>query len=94
LRDRLSLPIAYNGERKGYEFTQPVESFPWWSLSEAELISVFVAQKALTQYKGTPFEHPLRSAFDKLVSGLDGKITLSWDDLDSFISFRSSRLSH
>jgi proteasome accessory factor B len=41
------------------------------------------------QYKGTPFEHPLRSAFEKLVSGLDGKITLSWDDLDSFISFRS-----
>ena len=89
MRDRLNIPIAYNGERKGYEFTQPVESFPMVELSEAELISVFVAQKALTQYKGTPFEHPLRSAFDKLVSGLDGKITLSWDDLDSFISFRS-----
>jgi len=89
MRDRLNLPIAYNGEHKGYEFTQPVESFPMVELSEAELISVFVAQKALMQYKGTPFEHPLRSAFEKLVSGLDGKITLSWDDLDSFISFRS-----
>ena len=89
MRDRLNIPIAYNGERKGYEFTQPVESFPMVELSEAELISIFVAQKALTQYKGTPFEQPLRSAFDKLVSGLDGKITLSWDDLDSFISFRS-----
>jgi proteasome accessory factor B len=89
MRDRLNLPIAYNGERKGYEFTQPVESFPMVELSEAELISVYVAQKALMQYKGTPFEHPLRSAFDKLVSGLDGKITLSWDDLDSFISFRN-----
>jgi proteasome accessory factor B len=89
MRDRLNLPIAYNDKRQGYEFTQPIESFPMVELSEAELISVFVAQKALTQYKGTPFEHPLRSAFDKLVSGLDGKITLSWDDLDSFISFRS-----
>jgi proteasome accessory factor B len=89
MRDRLNLPIAYNGERKGYEFTQPVESFPMVELSEAELISVYVAQKALNQYRGTPFEHPLRSAFDKLISGLDGKITLSWDDLDSFISFRS-----
>jgi len=89
MRDRMNLPIAYNGERKGYEFTQPVENFPMVELSEAELISVFVAQKALTQYKGTPFEHPLRSAFDKLVSGLNGKITLSWDDLESFISFRN-----
>ena len=89
MRDRLNLPIAYNDKRQGYEFTQPVESFPMVELSEAELISVFVAQKALMQYKGTPFEHPLRSAFQKLVSGLDGKITLSWDDLETFISFRS-----
>jgi predicted DNA-binding transcriptional regulator YafY len=89
MRDRLNLPIAYNGDRKGYEFTEGVENFPMVELTEAELVSVFVAQKALTQYIGTPFEHPLRSAFDKLVSGLDGKITLSWDDLDSFISFRS-----
>jgi len=89
MRDRLNLPIAYNNKRQGYEFSQPVESFPMVELSEAELISVFVAQKALLQYKGTPFEHPLRSAFQKLVSGLDGKITLSWDDLDSFISFRN-----
>ena len=89
MRDRLNLPIAYNGERKGYEFTEEVEHFPMVELSEAELVSVFVAQKALMQYKGTPFEHPLRSAFQKLVSSLDGKITLSWDDLDSFISFHS-----
>jgi predicted DNA-binding transcriptional regulator YafY len=89
MRDRWSLPIAYNEQRQGYEFTQAVENFPMVELSEAELISVFVAQKALRQYKGTPFEHPLRSAFEKLVSGLDGKITLSWDDLDAFISFRN-----
>jgi proteasome accessory factor B len=89
MRDRLNLPIAYNGERKGYEFTEGVEHFPMVELTEAELVSVFVAQKALMQYKGTPFEHPLRSAFQKLVSGLDGKITLSWNDLDSFVSFRS-----
>jgi predicted DNA-binding transcriptional regulator YafY len=89
MRDRLNLPIEYNDKRQGYEFSQPVESFPMVELSEAELISVFVAQKALMQYKGTPFEHPLRSAFEKLVSGLDGKITLAWDDLESFISFRN-----
>jgi predicted DNA-binding transcriptional regulator YafY len=89
MRDRLNLPIAYNDKHHGYEFTQPVESFPLVELSEAELISVFVAQKALIQYRGTPFETPLRSAFDKLVASLEGKITLAWDDLDSCISFRN-----
>ena len=88
MRDRLQMPIAYNGDHKGYEFTRQVEQFPMVELSEAELVSVFVAQKALAQYKGTPFEHPLRGAFEKLVSGMEGKITLSWADLESFISFR------
>jgi predicted DNA-binding transcriptional regulator YafY len=89
MRDRLNLPIEYNDTKQGYEFTRPVESFPMVELSESELVSVFVAQKALTQYKGTPFEHPLRSAFEKLTSGLEGKVTLSWDTLESFISFRN-----
>jgi proteasome accessory factor B len=89
MRDRWSLPIAYNDQKQGYEFTQAVENFPMVELCEGELISVFVAQKALAQYKGTPFEHPLRSAFEKLVSSLNGTITLSWEDLESFISFRS-----
>ena len=54
MRDRWSMPIAYNGERHGYEMTESVESFPMVELTEAELISVFVAQKALCQYRGTP----------------------------------------
>jgi proteasome accessory factor B len=51
-------------------------------------VSVFVAQKALSQYHGTPFEKPLRSAFQKLVSSLQGEISVAWADLDSAISFR------
>ncbi len=89
MRDRLHLPIAYSNEHLGYEFTQAVENFPLVELSEAELVSVFIAQKALVQYKKTPFEQPLRTAFEKLVSGLDGTITLSWADLESMFSFRS-----
>lgn len=92
MRDRLNLPIAYNEKLQGYEFTQPVESFPMIELCEAELVSVYVAQKALMQYKGTPFEHSLRSAFEKIVSGMEGKLTVSWDDLESFVSFRGFEL--
>ena len=50
MRDRLSLPIAFNKAANGYEFTGPVENFPMVELSEAELVSVYVAEKALTQY--------------------------------------------
>jgi predicted DNA-binding transcriptional regulator YafY len=89
MRERLHLPIAHNRQKNGYEFTAAIESFPMLELNSAELVSVFVAQKALGQFKGTPFEVPLRSAFEKLTAGLKGKISVSWNELDSLISFRS-----
>jgi predicted DNA-binding transcriptional regulator YafY len=93
MRERLRIPIAYDQEGGGYRFTQPVSSFPMVELTEAELVSVFVGQKALAQYKGTPFEAPLRSALEKLTSNLSGRLTMSWGDLDSLVSFKSFEIS-
>ena len=88
IRDVWGLPLEYEEHKYGYYFSEPVGKFPMVPLSERELVSVFVAQKALSQYRGTPFEQPLKSAFDKLVSSLKGEITVAWADLDSAISFR------
>jgi predicted DNA-binding transcriptional regulator YafY len=90
MRDRLGLPIAYDPLRLGFAYTEPVTSFPTVEVSEGEVVALFVAQKALEQYKGTPFEAPLRAAFQKIGDGLKEKITFSWSDLDSAISFRSA----
>jgi proteasome accessory factor B len=59
-------------------------------VTEGEIVALFVAQKALEQYRGTPFEGPLRAAFHKIGHGLKDKITFSWSDLDAAISFRSA----
>src|SRR5438477_9360442 len=88
MREFLGLPLAYEPFKYGYYFTEPVSKFPMIPISERELVSVFVAQKALRLYHGTPFERPLKAAFDKLVGGLKGEISVSWADLDSAISFR------
>ncbi len=52
------------------------------------MIALFVAQSALLQYKGTSFEKPLETAFKKITSGLDERITFRWQELDGTISFR------
>lgn len=93
MRERLRLPIAYDQEGGGYRFTQPISSFPMVELTEAELVSVFIGQKALAQYKGTPFEAPLRSAFEKLTSNLSGRLTMAWSDLDALVSFKSFEIT-
>ena len=70
--------------RGGYYFTKPMTDLPLFRLTESELVSIFVAQKALEAYKGTAFEQPLRTAFQKLQAATNNpgsKVSISWEDL-------------
>ena len=89
MRDRLDLPIEFDFRQNGFRYTAPVENFPTVQVTEQELIALFVAEKALAQYKGTPFEKPLHAAFQKLTEGLTDSVSFRWADVDSTISFRS-----
>jgi predicted DNA-binding transcriptional regulator YafY len=91
MRYQLNLPIEFDYARGGYYFTKPIAELPLFQLTEDELVSIFVAQKALRAYKGTAFEQPLRTAFQKLLAVIKSpadKVSISWEDLDSAISFR------
>lgn len=90
MRYQLGLPIAYDQLHFGFVYTEPVTSFPSIQVSEGEIVALFVAQKALQQYQGTPFEEPLRAAFRKIGHGLKDAVSFSWSELDSAISFRSA----
>ena len=93
MRDRLGLPIDYDPKRFGFYYTEAVTGFPSIQVSEGEITALFVAQKALAQYKGTPFERPLHSAFRKITDGLKDRVSFSWTDLEDVISFRSAGAS-
>jgi proteasome accessory factor B len=88
MRDRLQLPIAYNALHRGFAYTGEVNHFPRITVTEGELVALLVAQKALEPYKGTDFEKPLRSALQKMSSGLHESGQFSIQDLQSAISFR------
>ena len=90
MRERLGLPLAYDERRYGYFYTQEVSSFPTLQITEGELFALLVAEKALQQYRGTTFEKPLRSAFQKMASSLPETISLSLSEWDQTISFRTS----
>jgi proteasome accessory factor B len=91
MRYQLGVPIEFDYARGGYYFTKPITDLPLFQLTESELVSVFVAQKALEAYRGTPFEQPLRTAFQKLQAATSNpgvRVSISWEDLGSSISFR------
>jgi len=90
MRDRLGLPIEWDGTRNGYYYTAPVTNFPTMHFTEGELVALVVAEKALQQYRGTSFEKPLLSAVKKMEESLPDTISLSLSDIDQTISFRTS----
>jgi proteasome accessory factor B len=89
MRDRLELPIEYNGSRFGYGYTEEVSAFPTVQITEGELFALVVAEKALQQYRGTSFEKPLLSAIRKMEQSLPDTISLNLSEVEQTISFRT-----
>jgi proteasome accessory factor B len=89
MQNRERMPIEYDFSRHGYYLTEKLVDFPLLQISEGEIVALFVAQRAMAQYRGTPFEQPLRVACEKLMEGLKGEFSVAWGDLDAAISFRN-----
>ena len=89
MRDQLELPIDYDAASRGFFYSRPVLQFPSVQISEGELVALFVARRALEQYRGTAFAKPLRAAFEKLTAALPEQIGFGWEELDGALSFRA-----
>ncbi len=71
----------------------PKDAFAVRTASESELFALCVAHKAIGQYRGTPFEAPLKQAFAKLMNRLDSDADLTiegWSEIFSFQPFAAS----
>ena len=88
MRDRLNLPIEYDATQYTFRYTEPVEAFPLLQVSEGEILALFVAQKVLAQYRGTPFEKTLASAFQKLTGALKDEVSFNLGEWGADYSFR------
>ncbi|MGA8660413.1 MAG: WYL domain-containing transcriptional regulator [Chthoniobacterales bacterium] len=88
MRYQLDLPIEYDQVQHGFFFNGQVAQFPSIHITEAELIALLVARKALEQYADTPFQKPLAAAFHKLTTGLENEIAFNWQDLERTFNFR------
>jgi predicted DNA-binding transcriptional regulator YafY len=88
MRDGLDMPIEYDAFRGGYWFSKPVDRFPGMALTQSELFALRVANKALGQYRGTPFHQPLRTVAKKLTRHLDSLQPGVLDNFDQTFSLR------
>lgn len=89
MRDSLGLPLEFDPAANRYRYTEPVESFPTVNISEGEVFALLVAQKALEQYRGTPFHRQLAVSFEKLSAGLKETIAFSPTEEMQSVSFKN-----
>ena len=77
LKDQLGAPLEFCRKRNGYHLTDLSWTLPAFQLTEGELVSVFLAERLIRQYRGTPFETDLARAFDRITRMLPEEITVS-----------------
>ena len=70
MKDQMRLPIDFDTKRNGYHYTAPVDHFPEMPMSEADVFALFVANKSIEQYHGTPFQRLLETAFRRLTGAV------------------------
>lgn len=93
MRDQWQLPLEYNALHRGFAYTAPVSQLPTMTVSQGELVALLVAQKALEQYRDTPFERPIARAFEKLAATMDAEQGISIHRLAEAFSFKPSSLA-
>ncbi len=91
MRYQLDAPIEYSAEHRGFYYTEPNYKLPAISIKESDLFAIYLAEKLLGQYEGTPIYSSLCSVFHKIEDSLPDKIALdSGDDHARFTVFPPS----
>lgn len=87
LRDEWRVPLEFDRAKGSYVLTEPTAELPSVTISEGEVIALYFAEKVLAQYRGTPFEADLESAFRKIQDSLPAPLQISPSSLDEYLSF-------
>lgn len=86
LRDEWRVPLEYDHSQGTYRLTEPTGTLPLVSVSAGELMALYFADKVVRQYRGTPFEADLASAFGKMQELMPEEVRVSPAGLDDYMS--------
>jgi predicted DNA-binding transcriptional regulator YafY len=86
MRDRLRAPIGYDSARRGYCYTEPTYRLPPVQITEGELVALYLAERMMRQFRGTPFEQQLKAAIQKLSAALPDCVAVKLGEIGDFLA--------
>ncbi len=75
MRYQLNAPLEYSAKERGYFYTEDEYQLPAINIKESDLFAMYLADKLLGQYEGTPIYDSLSSVFRKIEDSLPDKVT-------------------
>ena len=87
LRDSLHAPLEWSVPENGYHYGSTSFILPVHKLTEGELLALLLADKAMAEYRETPYEGVLKTIFTKIPSVLADELTVSPTQLAQACSF-------
>lgn len=75
MKYELDAPIEYVAKQRGYCYLEPHYQLPAMEVREGDLFAIYLAEKLLAQYKGTPVHDNLASVFAKISQSLPEKVS-------------------
>ncbi len=92
LRYQLEAPLTYSATERGYYYTEPRYHLPAMDVKESDLFAIYLAEKLLQQYEGTPVYHNLCQVFRKIEDSLPAKTSLGpGSDFSRFTFFSAAQ---
>lgn len=76
MKYQLNAPLEYSAKHRGYYYTEENFKLPALSMKESELFGMYLSEKLLLQYEGTPIYDSLSSVFKKIEQSLPDKISV------------------
>src|ERR1035437_37064 len=92
LRDRMHVPIEYDANRRGYHFSEPVDSMPLLEMQESDLLWLFVGQHLLQHAATGELADQIRGSFDRISALFGNKVSIRWNQLSALLSSKTSGL--
>lgn len=82
--------MEYSAKDRGYYYTEQRFQLPAMDVKESDLFAIYLAEKLLSQYEGTPVYHNLCQVFKKIEDSLPFKTSLGPGSDFSRFSFFSA----
>ena len=90
MRDQLRLPIEYVAAERGWHYSEPHVGLTAVELTEADLVTMLLAEKLARQYRGTAIGQRVEIAFGKILNASTGLVTVDLKALSEAYTFEAA----